>query len=92
MMCDVCVFVCFVVSGVAPARIQRICLNIYNLGINITLSRKLLTSKPDTKIGRTIVINSRQRSIVLELAEPRTRTGIPRTNASSRTGPNKSPY
>ena len=58
MMCDVC----FVVSGVAPARIQRICRNIYNLGINTTLSRKLLTSKPDTEIGRTIVINSGQRS------------------------------
>jgi len=29
-MCDdVCVLVCFVVSGVAPARIQRICRNIY---------------------------------------------------------------
>ncbi len=65
MMCDVCVFVCFVVSGVAPARIQQICRNIYNLGINTTLSRKLLTSKPDTKIGRTIVINSGQRSISL---------------------------
>jgi hypothetical protein len=25
MMYDVCVFVCFVVSGVAPARIQQIC-------------------------------------------------------------------
>jgi hypothetical protein len=62
MMYDVCVFVCFVVSGVAPARNQRICRNIYNLGINITLSRKLLTSKPDTEIGRTIVINSGQRS------------------------------
>jgi hypothetical protein len=65
MMCDVCVFVCFVVSGVAPARIQQICRNIYNLGINTTLSRKLLTSKPDTKIGRTIVINSGQRSSTL---------------------------
>jgi hypothetical protein len=64
MMCDVCVSVCFVVSGVAPARIQQICQNIiYNLGINTTLSRKLLTSKPDTKIGRTIVINSGQKSI-----------------------------
>ncbi len=65
MMCDVCVFVCFVVSGVVPARIQRICRNIYNLGINITLSRKLLTSKPDTEIGQTIVINSGQRSTYL---------------------------
>ncbi len=63
MMCDVCLFVCFVVSGVAPARIQQICRNIYNLEINTTLSRTLLTSKPDTKIGRTIVINSGQRSI-----------------------------
>ena len=29
----------------------------------ITLSRKLLTSKLDTKIGQTVVINSGQRSI-----------------------------
>ena len=71
MMCDVCVFVCFVVSGFVPARIQRICRNIYNLGINTTLSRKLLTSKPDTKIGRTIVINSVQRSTLLQNKEQR---------------------
>jgi len=32
------------------------------LGIITTLSRKLFTSKPDKKIGQTIVINSRQRS------------------------------
>ena len=35
---------------------------VLNLGINATLSRKLLTSKPDTKIGQTIVINSGRRS------------------------------
>jgi hypothetical protein len=38
---------------------------VFNLGINTTLSRKLLTSKPDTKIGQTIVINSSQRSITV---------------------------
>ena len=41
--------------------------NIINLGINTTLSRKLLTSKPDTKIGQTIAINSGQRSMFLEI-------------------------
>ncbi len=35
---------------------------VFNLGIYTTLSRKLLSSKPDTKIGQTIVINSRRRS------------------------------
>jgi len=35
---------------------------VFNLGINTTLSRKLLTSNPDTKIGQNIVINSGQRS------------------------------
>jgi hypothetical protein len=35
---------------------------VFNLEIYTTLSRKLLTTKPDTKIGQTIVINSRRRS------------------------------
>jgi len=37
--------------------------NIINLGINTTPSRKLLTSKLDTKIGQTIVIFSGRRSM-----------------------------
>jgi len=28
---------------------------VFHLGINTTLSRKLLTSKPDTKIGQTLL-------------------------------------
>jgi hypothetical protein len=62
MMCDVCVLVFFVVSGVAPAGFSEFAGNIINLGINTNLSRKLLTSNPDKKIGQTIVIFSGQRS------------------------------
>ena len=62
MMCDVCVLVCFVVSGVAPPGFSEFAGNITNLGINTTLSRKLLTSNPDKKIGQTIVIFFGQRS------------------------------
>ena len=53
----------FVVSDVAPPGFSKFAGNIINLGINTTLSRKLLTSKLDTKIGQTVVINSGQRSI-----------------------------
>ena len=49
MMCDVCVLVCFVVSGVAPPGFSKYAGNLINLGINTTLSRKLLTSNPDKK-------------------------------------------
>jgi hypothetical protein len=55
----VCLYVLLRLSG-----ISEFAGNIINLGINTTLSRKLLTSKPDTKIGQTIVINSGQRSMV----------------------------
>ena len=41
---------------------------VFKLGINTALSRKLLTSKPDTKKGQTIVINSGQRSSIYELS------------------------
>ena len=36
-----------------------------DLGINTTLHRKLLTSKPDKKLGLTIVIDSGQRSTII---------------------------
>jgi hypothetical protein len=49
MMCDVCVLVCFVVSGVKPPGFSKFAGNIINLGINTILSRKLLTSNPDKK-------------------------------------------
>ena len=68
MMCDVCVLVCFVVSGVVPPGFSKFAGSIINLGINTTLSRKLLTSNPDKKIGQTIVIFSGRRSTRVEAA------------------------
>ena len=62
MMCDGCVLVFFVVSGVAPPGFSEFAGNIIYFGININLSRKLLTSNPDKKIGQTIVIFFGQRS------------------------------
>jgi hypothetical protein len=69
------VLVFFVVSDVAPPGFSKFAGNIINLGINTTLSRKLLTSNPDKKIGQAIVIFSGQRSSVLFCLEPRAKSG-----------------
>ena len=53
---------CFLLSVSRKPGISKFTGNIINLGIDTTPSRKLLTSKPDTKIGQTIVINSGRRS------------------------------
>jgi hypothetical protein len=64
----VCVFVFFVVSVSHKPEISEFAGNIINLGIITTPSRKLLTSKPDTTIGQTIMIFYGQRSIFLPSA------------------------
>ena len=63
-MC-LCVLLCPGVVRYAPARFSEFAGNTINLGINTTLSRKLLTSNPDKTIGQTIVIFAGQRSMLL---------------------------